>query len=120
MTQTVGFSAAILLAAENAEVFNWERLSGLSGAAVLAIAVVGFLSGRIVAGFLYREAIADRDRWSQRADDSTKLLQQSVDANEKLTEQVRVLTEQVRVLLDQVKDLKETLIKIASERDKGA
>lgn len=108
----------ILLAAE-ADIISWERLSGLSGAAVLAAGVVGFLSGKIVAGYLYREAILDRDRWSQRADDSTKLLRQSLDANELLTEQVRVLTEQLRVQGEHLRDVKQVMHDWASSK-KGA
>jgi hypothetical protein len=104
------------------DLLSWEKLSGLSGAAILALGITGFLTGKIVAGYLYREAITDRDKWSLRADDSTKLLRQSLDANEASVEQVRVvnekvqvLTEQVRVLTEQLRDLKQAIV----DRTKG-
>lgn len=109
------YALANLLLAADADIISWEKISGLSGAAILALGITGFLTGKIVAGYLYREAITDRDKWSVRADDSTKLLRQSLDANEALTEQVRVLTEQVRVLTEQLRDLKQAVV----DRTKG-
>lgn len=45
----------------------WLKVAGLSGGTVLALVVISFLRGWIVAGWLYQKEVQNGQKWEDRS-----------------------------------------------------